>query len=298
MSRGNRAIVRRLERWADAAGVLGPMAEMPDKAMPTAEAPEAVALARHMTRTPDHTQRLVALIEDALIPRIAAAHAGEPPAAAIDPRAAALVELLLHAPAFKLRHFVERLRASGLGLDELYLAVLTPAARRLGELWSTDEIDFTEVTAGLGRLQHLVADLSPTFIETAPVDARRCMLAAVPHAQHTLGLVMVADFFRRAGWTVAGDPAMDETALTARLAAEHLDLVGFSIGTERHVFDLERLAAVAKRKARNRDLKVIVGGPLAVERPDLVTVPGVDGIATNAPEAVCLAERLVRGGPA
>ena len=79
-------------------------------------------------------------------------------------------------------------------------------------MWDADLCDFTQVTIGLWRLQQLMYELSPAFQDDAQrgVQIHRAMLVLVPvpvpvpvpGSQHTLGLLRVAEFFRRAGWGV------------------------------------------------------------------------------------------------
>ena len=54
-------------------------------------------------------------------------------------------------------------RARGVSIEKLYLDLLAPAARYLGELWNEDLCTFTDVTVGLGRLQRVLRELSPAF---------------------------------------------------------------------------------------------------------------------------------------
>ncbi|WP_431267650.1 hypothetical protein [Dankookia sp. P2] len=53
---------------------------------------------------------------------------------------------------------VEGLRGRGVTLPRIYLDLLAPAARWLGEAWEDDRADFSTVTLGLMRLQHMVRD--------------------------------------------------------------------------------------------------------------------------------------------
>ena len=61
-------------------------------------------------------------------------------------------------------------------LELLFLRLLAPAARRLGELWEGDLCTFTDVTIGLSHLQQVLRELSPVFeeeLETRLSDAVR-----------------------------------------------------------------------------------------------------------------------------
>ena len=96
--------------------------------------------------------------------------------------------------------FVEGLRTSGVPLETLYLDLLAPTARHLGDLWTNDTLHFGDVTIGLCHLQQVLHDFSPAFLNEASTrdDGRQVLLMSVPGGQHTFGVAMVAEFFRRA----------------------------------------------------------------------------------------------------
>lgn len=118
------------------------------------------------------------------------------------PRAGAVEELaqiILDNRAGMAEGHIDALRADGVPQGTIDLDVLAPATRRLGEVWDADLCDFTQVTIGLWRLQRPMYELSPAFQDDAQrgVQIHRAMLVPVPGSQHTLGLLMVAEFFRR-----------------------------------------------------------------------------------------------------
>ncbi|RZJ18331.1 MAG: cobalamin-binding protein, partial [Haliea sp.] len=88
---------------------------------------------------------------------------------------------------------VDAMRDRGVPIESIYLDLLAPVARHLGELWEQDLCDFTDVTLGLGRLQQVLRELSPAFGQSIdhPTNGRRVLLLPSPGEQHTFGLVMV-----------------------------------------------------------------------------------------------------------
>jgi MerR family transcriptional regulator, light-induced transcriptional regulator len=191
--------------------------------------------------------------------------------------------------------FVEGLLLRGVALPAVYLDLLAPAARRLGELWSADLCDFTDVTVGLGRLQCVLRDLSADA--RAPhgegVPSQRALLLPVPGEQHTFGLSMVKEFFRQAGWLVWHELPDNPQRVLALVREHWFDLVGVSIGAERHVDGLTTLIRDLRKRSHNRALLVLVGGPLLLDHPELATRVGADASATDARQAMLQAERLM-----
>ncbi len=190
---------------------------------------------------------------------------------------------------------VEELRARGTSVEAIYLDLLAPTARYLGDLWVEDLCDFTDVTVGLGRLQRVLRELSPALAREGemPDQGLRMLLLPSPGEQHTFGLVMVGEFFRRAGWQVAGGPW--ETALEApdMVAAEWYDAVGFSLGSEVHLDALRDCIAAVRRASRNRCVAIMVGGPIVQEHPEFAQRIGADAVSRDGREAPAQAAQLV-----
>ena len=192
--------------------------------------------------------------------------------------------------------FVGALRERGIGLEQVYLGLIAPAARRLGTMWEGDDCDFAQVTLGLWRLQNLMFDLAPQLPAAwaaRPDSPRRALLAAAPGSQHTLGLLMVSEFFRRAGWDVWSDPCASEGDLTALVRSEWFDLIGLSVGMDGHVEPLGSVILGLRRASRNPTVGIMVGGPILAGRPRLTSEVAADFSAADAREAVERAEAFV-----
>lgn len=213
-----------------------------------------------------------------------------------DEQAAVLAQMLLRHDAADARGYVQALRLAGMSVEGIYLDLLAPAARRLGAMWEADLSDFTEVTVALWRLQQIVHDHAALFERDRPAHTtgRRALLVPSPGSQHTFGLLLVGEFFRRAGWQVEGDPTIGLEVATRLLALEPFDLVGLSVGSECHV-DAAASAILALRRASlNRSLVVLAGGPVANLWPDFAERVGADASAADAAAAVAMADNLVK----
>lgn len=254
---------------------------------------------RHLLRT----------IEGEIIPRLVLARRGggvEPPA--VTPATA--VPVLGRAPDNELvaevAQLVSRddvgaaatridgLRQAGLSVETVYLELLAPVARYLGELWEADIVDFTTVTLGCGRLQQLLHELSPSFFREAEPHGhrRRVLLVPVPGEQHTFGLFMVAEFFRRAGWDVWSG-CMPNRDLTALVRQESFSLIGFSLSGDQRLDALAASIRAVRRASRNRGIGVLVGGPVFVGHPELVSLVGADATATDGRQATQQAQNTL-----
>jgi len=63
---------------------------------------------------------------------------------------AELVRVVLAAGEEATLEFVEAIHGSGAAPEAIYLDLLAPAARRLGQMWDDDTCDFTQVSSGYG----------------------------------------------------------------------------------------------------------------------------------------------------
>lgn len=242
---------------------------------------------------------LTRVVEKDILPRLAMAHAaGRPGSTAVHTTTESdtleLVRLLLGREDAGPGTFIALLELRGATPASLYLGIVTDAARRLGQLWEDDRCDFARVTIGLGRLQQVVRALSPRFqaaAVTSPTHPDTILLLPTPAEQHTLGLVILSEFFLREGWHVIGGPVSTGYDAAATVGSEWVDIAGFSLGSTSRVEALTACIRAVRKASRNRYLFVMVGGPLFLEHPELAARVGAD---TTAPDAVG-AVRQARG---
>ncbi len=241
-------------------------------------------------------------IETEIIPRLLLAHLQEPDAVpastrpALDPAEieAFATTVLEHDPARMMGH-VESLRIAGHSLHALFLDLLAPTARRLGEMWEEDRCSFTDVTIGLSRLQQVLRELAPAFENEARPEIRgRILLAASPGEQHAFGLSMLETFFRRAGWDVCGGPSHSPPELLRFAREEWLDVIGLSLSSDVLYGQAQELLRSLKKASRNPSTVVIVGGRYFTDHPDHAADVGADTMAYDAPDALRQADACLR----
>ncbi len=192
------------------------------------------------------------------------------------------------------RASVEAMRLRGIPVETLFIDLLAQAARHLGEMWEEDLCNFADVTVGVGRLQQAMRDLSPGLVTRPPsgAQARRVLLLPSPGEQHTFGLVMVGEFFRSAGWDVAGGPVqtLDAETLVRR---EWYDVVGFSLACDVHLPRLAPAITAVRKASLNPRVGILVGGPMFLRQAGLAAEVGADAVAINGSLAPEIADKLV-----
>jgi methanogenic corrinoid protein MtbC1 len=190
--------------------------------------------------------------------------------------------------------YIEVLITQGASLDSLLLNLLAPVARRLGEMWEADTIDFVEVTIGVSRLQQLLHKLTCGVPKADDQPGRRVLLLPTPSEQHTFGLLVVSEFFRREGWDVLGAPAMGRAEIEALVSDNWFALVGFSLSSERLLDHLRSTIQTVRKFSKNPAVKIIVGGNVFAERADRMQKVGADMFACDAKDALALAKEVLR----
>ncbi len=163
-----------------------------------------------------------------------------------------------------------------------------PVARRLGELWDEDINDFMDVTRGAGQLQQIVREYSEAFHREArqPVSNRRMLLMTMPGEQHTLGISMIGEHFRRAGWHVWGGAPRTNNDILELVEAQWFDVIGLSLSRVPNSTIIASDIAQIRQASMNKSVIVQIGGRPFSENPDLVGAVGADATALDGRQAV------------
>lgn len=252
-------------------------------------------------RLKDRSERLADIVETQILPRLLVAHA--PRRSELADESAISEELVerfaqyaLSVPHESLLAVVGGLLGQGMSTESIYLDLLAPAARRIGDYWNEDRASYVDVTIALGRLQQVVRELSihgSPEIEAAH-GSRAALFAPAPGEQHTFGLVIIEEFFRRSGWRTWTELSGDAAEIQAAASAHHFDLFGVTCSGPEWLDKIKPLIGAVRVASRNRSIRVLVGGRLFLEQPELAAEVGADGMAADARDAVLQAESAVR----
>ncbi len=206
-----------------------------------------------------------------------------------------LTHICVREDAQALLDFVEKFLVAGNSVETIYIDLLAPAARKLGEYWEEDREDFVAVTMGLWRIQEVLRELT---LRVPPVTRsgsglRSALFSSMPGEQHSFGTLMVAEFFERAGWQADALIEPSRSELTGKFASQHYDLIGLTVSCDCSSAALAGVVTTIRTVSRNRNIKILVGGRAVNDQPQLVIECGADGTASDAPSAVALADHLV-----
>lgn len=191
---------------------------------------------------------------------------------------------------------VDVLVARGTPRSELYLNLLAPAARMIGDMWQDDECSFADVTMVVARLHQILNGLRDEQPVSAPLpDAPTILLSAAPGEQHSFGIAVVETLFQEAGWQTHLSNTNDAEELLEQLRSRRFDAVGFSL-SHGDLADVLRATVMRLRSVSvNRDIVVLVGGPSFQSAPDLAQYVGADAEVGAGADAARQARDLLPG---
>ncbi|MDT8279380.1 MAG: cobalamin-dependent protein [Erythrobacter sp.] len=243
------------------------------------------------------------IIESELIPRLLMAHSsGEARSMGewshkISPEDASRFAMLpLRLEASGLLEEVDTFMANGASVETICLDLLAPAARKLGEMWETDECDFLDVTMGLWRLQEVMREIAAR----APAELgslsppRSALFSPMPGDQHNFGTLMIEEVFARGGWQSEALVKPERRELLDRLSRQPFDLVGLTIARGCTSAEIANLITAMRNVSANPRIIVLIGGRMINENPQIAIDVGADGTGQDALAALELAENLVK----
>ncbi|HEU4886626.1 MAG TPA: cobalamin-dependent protein [Thermoanaerobaculia bacterium] len=212
-----------------------------------------------------------------------------------EPLARACLTALLQADRRAAVEIINEAVRDGLSIRDLYLQVFQPVQREIGRLWQNNDITVAEEHYCTASTQAMMAQFYPQILAT-PRIGRKVVVACVGSELHEIGTRMVADFFEMAGWDGVYIGANTPTnALIELVCRERPQLVALGITMTYHLGTAGQIIERLRADDRCSNVKVIAGGYVFQQHPELWRSLGVDGSALDAAGAVALGTRLVDG---
>ena len=191
--------------------------------------------------------------------------------------------------------FITRLLNEGLSKENIFLDLITPAARYLGAEWELNKLDFYLVTHGLVRLHSVTHEIGYSYVDGPLIkgEVRRIMVASAPGSEHLLGPLIVSEFFRTEGWHVVVEISPTINELVQAVSNEWFDAIGLSVSIQEQLTDLKSLISKIKKSSRNPHVAILLGGPIFTIQNHEAIEFGAGAICINAKDAVSLAKSLM-----
>ena len=191
--------------------------------------------------------------------------------------------------------FVDDFLGTGLSTEDIFIGLLTPAAKYLGSQWDDDRMDFSQVNLGLVRLHSIANEIRRTSKSGQLVKgkAKRVLIASAPGSMHMLGTTIVADFFHKEDWQVVVAISSSANELVKTVSNEWFDVLGLSLSIDQQLTGLADLIDQFKSLSLNPRMVVMLGGPIFSTKKLDANDFGAHGICDNAKHAVGLAVSLL-----
>lgn len=251
---------------------------------------------------PEPADAVNTIIESQIIPRLLMAHNTSDATdrsrrlrAITSDEVSRFALLPLRMEAASLLEEVDAFLAKGASVETICLDLLTPAARKLGEMWDRDECDFLDVTMGLWRLQEVMREIAAR----SPADFGNLQLpysalfSPMPGDHHSFGVMMIEEVFARAGWRSEALVKPERRELLDRLSRQPFDLVGLTLARDCPIAALGNLIKAIRSVSANPRIFVLIGGRMIIENPRIAIDVGADGTGADALSALDLANSLV-----
>jgi MerR family transcriptional regulator, light-induced transcriptional regulator len=251
------------------------------------------------TPTESHLQEFASVIENVIVPRLLMSHVNSNTAMIKEKvslqnvAVSDFIKLTTQDDPASAIGYVRHLMSSGVPFQDVLLGLMAPAARILGERWEEDQASFVEVALGVSRMHRILREFDgvPSHLWSNAGFGRHALLLPAPGEKHSFGLRLVQEFLLRESWTVTNNPVDDVEQLGVLVAQEHFDIVGLSLSGQTVIEPFMESIRVIRKSSKNRQVRVIVGGHLFVEKPELIGSCGSDAYAIDAPATV----RIVNG---
>ncbi len=244
---------------------------------------------------------LASTIENVIVPRLLMSHLAADDLAKhftinVDATAVeSFAELTMRDDPRAASELIRKLLDTGISFETILMDLLAPAARVLGEKWVADACTFVDVTIGVARMHRILREFNgiPERLWNSSGSGHRCLLMPVPGEQHTFGIRMVEEFLMRDGWEVDNRFPASDRELVETVSSAAYDFIGFSLMGETLIKPLIESIRLVRAKSLNRHIRVMVGGVMFTEQPDLRDLCGADAYAADAVTAVRVANQWV-----
>ena len=186
------------------------------------------------------------------------------------------------------RKILMKWRRQGHRLSDIYIHGITESARHIGEMWASDELDFVNGNIGYARLHRALHEFSTEFLAEGGCDSNGFSLLAMtePGSQHGMGVFMLSEFFRQAGWRVMLVAPQDMAEFKRIFLSDWFDAVVLSMSTDRHTESVFQAVSELRGAMVNPQLKIYVGGPMAKLSPRALNWDGTLLLDKDAAQTV------------
>lgn len=181
-----------------------------------------------------------------------------------------LTNLLLDTEEGKFELAITVLKTHGAPINYIVLELIPEIARRLGRQWEDDSLSFVDVSIGVNRLERVIHKLDYLFQanQLERQQDKSIFITGFPGSQHTLGILLLANFLIFSGWQVHRPNHINIDSIVYGVTSKFLQAIAISVSTSEQLEQLPNLIDLLRKKSKNPEIIVMIGGPLYNKEPE------------------------------
>jgi len=172
--------------------------------------------------------------------------------------------------------------------------IIKPAMYEIGELWAGGEISIAKEHLTSSIVSRINSSLYSQFI-SLEITKGKVVISPISNEFHELGARIIADSLETNGWEIyylgANTPLND---LIDLLITTKPTLVGLSAAMPFNIDNLKKTVKKIREQPELKDMKILVGGKVLNDNPELWKKIGADGWAKDSQEAIQIAEKWLK----
>ncbi|GAA4459040.1 cobalamin B12-binding domain-containing protein [Novipirellula rosea] len=181
----------------------------------------------------------------------------------------------------------------GMPIKTVYLGIFQPVQYEIGRLWHLGELTVAQEHFCTAVTQWVMSRLYPMVFTHSGRD-KRLVAACVSGDLHEIGLRMVADLLELDGWNTCYLGAnVPIRGIVETVTKERAQILALSATMGFHLGPLTQVIELLREDPALANVKILVGGRPFLIEPSLVQAINADAMASNAEEAISIANDLL-----
>ena len=189
--------------------------------------------------------------------------------------------------------YILNLVDNGTAVEDIYLKIFQPVQYEIGRLWQLNQISIAQEHYGTSVTQLAMSQLYPNIF-TSFQKGKKALTTCIGDELHELGIRMVADLLELNGWDTihlgSNTPVLEILQI---IEEKNIDVLAISVTLPNQLEESKSLISAVRENDGLSRVKIMVGGRLFIQNNDLWQKIGADGFASDAKEAVKVADSIL-----
>jgi methanogenic corrinoid protein MtbC1 len=196
-------------------------------------------------------------------------------------------DLVLDGRRNEAKKYIDSLIEVGTPIEDIYILVFQEALRCVGQLWLEGIVSvavehyFTAIT------QYIMSSMYENIFYSNVTKEKRLLACSIGSELHEVGIRMVADLFEINGWdTRYLGASVPINAIVEYAENYNPHAIALSVTMTNHIINLKEVIEQLRENKATKHIKIIVGGRVFNQVPDLYKKVGADLYAVDALEGI------------